>query len=109
MGLQNPLQLDPILTDQRFGAVILVPIRTKRENFFQSYDKKAKLSVTMPSVLNTPSSYRPDAKAPRRRTRFFMRRKQESRAVTRIIDPITNRSPIVLNCQPNLDPPHRNS
>lgn len=36
MSLQNRLQLGPILTDERVGAVILVPIRTKRENFFQS-------------------------------------------------------------------------
>ena len=109
MGSQNPLQLGPILTDERVGAVILVPIRPKRKNFFQSYDKKARLSVTMPSVLHTPSSYPPDAKAARRRPRFFMRQRQESRAATRTTDATTNRSAILLVYTINPAPPNGNS
>jgi hypothetical protein len=77
-GLQDRLQGDPILLDERLGAVVLVPIRPKRENFLDGQDKKRRLSVTIRSVLCTPSSYRLDAKASRGRARFFVARWADS-------------------------------
>jgi hypothetical protein len=71
MGLQDRVQSGLILTDKRVGAIVLVPVIAKRENFPDRYDKKARLSLTMPSVLHTPSSYLPDAKASRGRARLF--------------------------------------
>jgi hypothetical protein len=70
--LENRLQRGPIVTDERDGAAIPMPIRAKRECFLDRDDKKARLSVTMAIVLCTPSSYRLDAKAPRGKTRFFV-------------------------------------
>lgn len=71
MGLQDRVQSGLILTDKRVGAIVLVPVIAKRENFPDRYDKKARLSLTMRSVLHTPSSYLPDAKASRGRARIF--------------------------------------
>lgn len=71
MGLQNRVQSGLILTDKRVGAIVLMPVIAKRENFPDRYDKKARLSLTMRSVLHTPSSYLPDAKASRGRARLF--------------------------------------
>jgi hypothetical protein len=71
MGLQDRIQRDLILPDERFGAIVLVPIGPKRENLFQRYGKKARFSVIIWSVLHTPSSYLIDAKASRGRARFF--------------------------------------
>ena len=109
MSFHSPLQLGPILTDERAGADILVPIRPKSEKSFQRYDKKARLSVTMSSGLHTPSSYRTDAKAARGRARFFMRQRQESRAAIHTTDPTTNRSAILLDYTINPAPPNGNS
>jgi hypothetical protein len=46
---QGRLECDLILTNQCAGAIVLVPIPRKRENLFEGYGKKAKLSVTMQS------------------------------------------------------------
>jgi hypothetical protein len=73
MGLQNRVQRGLILQDKRLGAIILMPIRVKREILLDAYGKKAKLSVIIPMVLDTPSSYFIDAKASRGRARFFLR------------------------------------
>lgn len=70
---QDRVQLRLILPDKRLGAIILVPIRPKREKLLDGDDKKARFSVTMRKLFCTPSSYRIDAKASRGRARFFMR------------------------------------
>jgi hypothetical protein len=57
---------------KRLDAIILVPIGPKREKLLDSDDKKARLSVKIAIALHTPSSYLPDAKASRGRTRFFI-------------------------------------
>jgi hypothetical protein len=72
MGLHDRVQRSLILTDKRLSAVVLVPVIAKRENFPDCYDKKARLSVTMQSILHTPSSYLLDAKASRGRARIFV-------------------------------------
>jgi hypothetical protein len=87
LGLQNRLQRGAILTDERVGAVILVPIRAKKENFLYRQNKKARLSITMAIVLCTPSSYRLDAKASRGRARFFIARRVKSATKIRAIHP----------------------
>ena len=71
MGLQGAVQRGQILLDKRPGAILLVPIRLKRENLLDGDDKKARLSVIMLIVLSTPSSYFREANASRGRARFF--------------------------------------
>lgn len=76
MGVQDRVQRGLILLDKRSGAIVLVPIRAKREKPLDGYGKKARLSVTMWIVLCTPSSYPLDANASRGRARFFVRNRQ---------------------------------
>lgn len=45
MGLHDRVHCRLILPDKRFGAIVLVPIRAKGENFLQRNEKRAKLSV----------------------------------------------------------------
>ena len=71
MGLQDRVQRGLILPDQRAGAVVLMPIRAKREKLLDGNGKKARLSTITSIVLCTPSSYLPEANAPRGRPRFF--------------------------------------
>ena len=71
MGLQYRVERDLILPDKRTGAVLLVPIRAKREKSLDRYGKKARFSVTMRIDLCTPSSYPIDAHASRGRARFL--------------------------------------
>jgi|GEM_PF-4295478 len=73
VGLQDRVQGGLILPDKRLGAVVLVPIRPKRENLLDGYGKKARFSVMMWIVFDTPSSYPADANASRGRARFFVR------------------------------------
>jgi hypothetical protein len=62
--------------NKRLGAIILVPVRAKREKLLDSDDKKARLSVKIAIALHTPSSYFFDAKASRGRTRIFFANSQ---------------------------------
>lgn len=71
MRLHHRVQRGLILTDKRIRAVVLMPIRAKREKLLDSDDKKARLSVTIRIEFCTPSSYLVDAKASRGRARFF--------------------------------------
>jgi hypothetical protein len=72
MRLQDRVQRELILLDKRLSAVVLVPVRAKRENFLDRYNKKARFSVRIRNVTFTPSSYLVDAKASRGRARFFV-------------------------------------
>jgi hypothetical protein len=56
MRLQGQVQGGLILPDKRPGAVILVPIRPKREKLLDGYGKKARFSVMMRIDTCTPSS-----------------------------------------------------
>jgi len=85
MRLQNRVQRRLILLNKRFGAVVLVPIRAKREKFLDGYGKKARFSVMM-LIEVTPSSYLLDANASRGRTRFFMRIGNNSRSPPTLTD-----------------------
>jgi hypothetical protein len=71
MRRKDGVQRDLILPDQRLGAVVLVPVRPKREKLLDGNGKKTKLSVRMRSVCFTPSSYFIEANASRGGTRFF--------------------------------------
>jgi len=99
VGLQNRVQRRLILPDKRLGAVILVPIRAKREKLLDGYSKKAKLSVTMLIVLFTPSSYLLDANASRGRTRFFVRAGQQPARTARTNDPLCMVRPAYPACR----------
>jgi len=71
MGLQVRVQGGLILSDKRVSAIVLVPIRAKREKLLDGDDKKTRLSVRIRIDLVTPSSYLFDAQASRGRARFF--------------------------------------
>jgi hypothetical protein len=60
-----------VLTNKRTSAIELVPISPKRKDFGDRDDKNAKFSVRMWRVLCMTSSYKLDAQASRRGTRFF--------------------------------------
>ncbi len=62
---QDGIQRELILTNKRTGAVVLVPILVKRENFRDGYDKIAKFSVKILICFCISSSYSLDAKASR--------------------------------------------
>lgn len=87
MRLQDRVQRGLVLLNKRAGAVIPVPIRTKREKLLDGDGKKARLSVTMRIDFCTPSSYLVGAKASRGGTRFFLCARHESDAAARAIDP----------------------
>ena len=72
MRLQHRVQHGLILPDKRVGAIVLVPIRPKREKFLDGDCKKARLSVKIWIRFSTPSSYLVDAKASRGRPRIFV-------------------------------------
>ena len=59
------------MSNDRFDAIIQVPIFSKRENLLDRDDKKARFSVTIRRTFFTPSSYFIGAKASRSRARFF--------------------------------------
>ena len=87
MRLQNRVQPGLILPDKRLGAIVLVPIGAKREKLLDGDGKKARLSVTMRSVFDTPSSYLIDANASRGRARFFMRYGESDPSIANTTDP----------------------
>jgi hypothetical protein len=98
MSLQNRVQRRLILPDNRLGAVVLVPIRAKREKPLDGYGKKARFSVTMLSVVFTPSSYLLDANASRGRARFFVRAGQQFARTVRTNDPLHMARPNYRAC-----------
>ena len=61
---QGRIQRQLILTNKRTGAVVLVPILAKRENFRDGYSKIARFSVKMLIVLASP---RPTHSTPKHR------------------------------------------
>lgn len=71
MGRDDRIHRDLILPDQRFGAVVLVPVRPKREKLLDGNGKKTKVPVRMRIVFCTPSSYFIEAKASRGGPRSF--------------------------------------
>ena len=68
---QNGVQSELILTNERLGAIVLVPILAKSKNFRDGYSKRDRLSVKMLIVLCMSSSYSLDASASRGRARIF--------------------------------------
>jgi hypothetical protein len=77
---QDGVQGQLILTNERLGAVVLVPILAKSKNFRDGYSKRDRLSVKMLIVLCMSSSYSLDANASRGRARIFCPLQQETRA-----------------------------
>jgi hypothetical protein len=65
-----------ILLNERDGAILSMPIGTKREAFRQRDDKHARFSVMMQTVFDISSSYPLEADASRWRTRNFYARSQ---------------------------------
>ena len=77
---QDGVQGELILTNERLGAVVLVPILAKSKNFRDGYGKSDRLSVKMLIVSCMSSSYSLDANASRGRARIFRAPWQETRA-----------------------------
>ena len=101
MGLQDRVQRGLILPDKRPGAIVLVPIRAKREKLLDGYGKKARPSVIISIVLCTPSSYLVDAKASRGRARFSMRDGEGFAQTVGTNDPTPIAHPASFPCQVN--------
>jgi hypothetical protein len=101
MRLQNGVQRRLILPNKRLGAVVLVPIRAKREKLLDGYGKKARFSVMILSVVFTPSSYLLDANASRGRARFFMRAGQKLARAAHTNDPLRIIRPDYRACGAN--------
>jgi hypothetical protein len=72
-SLQNGVERDLILTNERTSTLLLVPVLGKRENLLDAYDEKARLSVMLRIVSSMSSSYLLDAKATRGGRGFFSR------------------------------------
>jgi hypothetical protein len=68
---QDGIQRDLILTNERLGAIVLLPILAKSKNFRDGYSKITKFSVKMLIVCCISSSYPLDANASRGRARIF--------------------------------------
>ena len=69
---QDGIERDLILTNKRTSAIVLMPIRAKRDKFADGYDKNARFSVKMLILLCMSSSYELDANASRCRARIFL-------------------------------------
>jgi len=95
---QDGIQRVLILTNKRIGAVVLMPILAKRENFRDRYDKIARFSVTMLIGFCITSSYSLDAKASRGRARFFYRSTQKIAPPIRASDPRITSYPPSSSC-----------
>ena len=68
---QRGIQRDLILTNERLGAIVLVPILAKSKNFRDGYSKIIRFSVKILIGSCITSSYPLDANASRGRARFF--------------------------------------
>jgi hypothetical protein len=68
---QRGIQRDLILTNERLGAIVLVPILAKSKNFRDGYRKIIRFSVKMSIVWCISSSYPLDANASRGRAGIF--------------------------------------
>jgi hypothetical protein len=68
---QRGVQRDLILTNERLGAIVLVPILAKSKNFRDGYSKIIRFSVKMSIVSCISSSYSLDANASRGRAGIF--------------------------------------
>jgi len=104
MGLQDQVQRSLVLPDKRAGAIVPVPIRTKREKPLDGYGKKAKPSAILFIALYTPSSYLFDANASRGRARFFVRRGRGSTKTVRTNSPSLITHPGRSACRVVADP-----
>ena len=103
MGLQHRVQRGLIMPDKRPGAIVLMPIRAKREKLLDGDGKKARLSAILSIVLCTPSSYLFDANASRGRARFFVRDGQEPGETVRTNHPLPTASPAPSVCRAGAD------
>ena len=103
MRHQHRVKRRLILPNKRLGAIVLMPIRAKREKLVDRDDKKTKLSVIMEIALHTPSSYLIDANASRGRARFFVRNGRELAAIARANDPSLIANPSRSACPVGID------
>ena len=86
MIAQDGIQRDLILTNKRTDAVVLVPIRAKRKEFRDGYDKNARFSVRMLIPLFISSSYPFDANASSGRAGIFLWINTDDRRAGRTTD-----------------------
>jgi hypothetical protein len=72
MLAQDGIQRQLILTNKRTDAVVLMPIFGIRKEFPDGYDKNARLSVKILSVVSMSPSYSLDAIASRGKPGIFL-------------------------------------
>jgi hypothetical protein len=65
MIAQDGIERELILTNKRTSAIVPVPIRAKRKEFPDGYDKNARFSVKILSVSGISSSYSLDSNTSR--------------------------------------------
>ena len=100
---QDGIEPELILTNKRKGAVVLVPILAKRENFGDGYDKNARFSVKMLILCCISSSYGLDAKASRCRARIFYAPARKISEPIRATDRHVSNSPTYSSCPADFD------
>jgi hypothetical protein len=90
---QDGIQRDLILTNERLGAIVLVPILAKGKNFRDGYSKTTRFSVKMLIVFGIPSSYPLNAQASRGRAGIFHASAETITPRIRTTDPRVSNSP----------------
>jgi hypothetical protein len=88
MLIQDRIESDLILTNERMDVVVLVPIVAKRENFRDRYHKTTRFSVKTLIGLCISSSYPLDAKASRGKGEVFLCRQRKTWAGNSHASPI---------------------
>jgi hypothetical protein len=91
MLAQDGIQRQLILTNKRTDAVVLMPIFGIRKEFPDGYDKNARLSVKILSVVSMSPSYSLDAIAARGRPGIFLWLKAHDRSAAGTTDSSANR------------------
>lgn len=94
---QRGIQRDLILTNERLGAIVLVPILAKSENFRDGYRKIIRFSVKMSIVWCISSSYPLDANASRGRAGIFCAPAQKESPQILADDSLVTSYPLLLS------------
>ena len=84
MLAQNGIQRQLILTNKRKDAVLPMPFWRNRKEFPDGYDKNARFSVRIASVVSMSPSYLLDAQASRSRAGIFLGISTDARRAGRI-------------------------
>jgi hypothetical protein len=102
---QDGIQRDLILTNKRTNTVALMPIRAKRKEFPDGYDKNVRFSVRMQIPLFMSSSYPFDANASSGRAGIFLWINTDDRRASHTTDSSARSYLSSHACPVSADPP----